>query len=40
MVRCLSYLNSMTDIVNKKICIYKNLVHAITFNLIVFNQQK
>ena len=38
MVRCLSYLNSMSDIVYKKI--YKILVHTITFNIIVFNQQK
>ena len=37
MVRYLSYLNSMSDIVYKK---YKILVHAITFNIIVFNQQK
>ena len=28
-VRCLSYLNSMSDI-----------VHTISFNIIVFNQQK
>ena len=37
MVRCLSYLNSMSDIVYKK---YKMLVHTITFDIIVFNQQK
>ena len=37
MVRCLSYLNSMSDIVYKK---YKILVHTITFNIIVFNHQK
>ena len=30
MVRCLSYLNSMSDIVYKK---YKFLVHTITFNI-------
>ena len=36
MVRCLSYLNSMSDIVYKK---YKILVHTITFNIIVFNHQ-
>ena len=37
MIRCLSFLNSMSDIANKK---QKNLVHTITFNIIVFNQQK
>ena len=37
MVRCLSYLNSLSDIVYKK---YKILVHTITFNITVFNQQK
>ena len=37
MVRCLSYLNSMSDIVCKK---YKILVHTITFKIIVSNQQK
>ena len=38
MIRCLSYLNSMSDIANKK----KNqiLVHTITFNIMVFNQQE
>ena len=30
-------LDSMSDIANKK---YKILVHTITFNIIVFNQQK
>ena len=38
MVRCLSYLNSMSEIVYKKI--YKILVHTIMFNISVFNQQK
>ena len=38
MVRCLrSYLNGMSDIVYKK-C--NTLVHTITFNVIVSNQQK
>ena len=37
MARCLSYLNSMSDTVCKK---FKILVHTITFNIIVFNQQK
>ena len=37
MIRCLSYLNSMSDIANKK---DKIVVHTITFNIIVFNQQK
>ena len=37
MVRCLSYLNSTSDIVYKE-C--KILVHTMTFNIIVFNQQK
>ena len=34
MISCPSYLNSMS---NK---VYKILVHSITFNIIVFNQQK
>ena len=34
-IRCLSYLNSMSDIANKK---YQILVHAITFNIIVFSR--
>ena len=38
MVRSLSYLNSMSDIVYKKNT--KILVQTITFNIIVFNQQK
>ena len=33
MVRCLRYLNSMSDIVYKK---YKILVNTIMFNIIVF----
>ena len=37
MIRCLSYLNSMNDIGNKK---YKISVHTITFDVIVFSQQK
>ena len=37
MIRCLSYLNSMSDIANK---IYLILVHTITFNIIDFNQQE
>ena len=37
MIRCLSYLNSMSDIANKK---YQILVHTITFNTIVFNQHE
>ena len=35
MIRCLSYLNCISDIANKK---YQILVHTITFNIIVFNQ--
>ena len=34
MIRCLSYLNSMSDIVYKKK--YKILAHTITFSIIVF----
>ena len=37
MIICVSYLNSMSDIANKKNLI---LVHKITFNIIVFNQQE
>ena len=37
MIRCLSYLNSMSDITNKK---YQILVLTITFNIIVFNEQE
>ena len=37
MVSCLSYVNSMSDVVKK---IYKILGHTITFNIIVFDQQK
>ena len=33
MIRCLSYLNSMRDIANKK---YQILVHTITFNYYCF----
>ena len=33
MIRRLSYLNSMSDIANKK---YQILVHTITFNIIFF----
>ena len=36
MIRCLSYLNTMSDIVYKK----TKLVHTITFDIILFNQQK
>ena len=35
--RLSSYLNSMSDIANKK---YQILVHTITFYIVVFNQQE
>ena len=36
-IRRLSFLNSMSDIANKK---YQILVHTIMFNIFVFNQQE
>ena len=36
-IRRLSYLNSMSDLANKK---YQIFVHTVTFNIIVFNQQE